>query len=41
MAQVRRLRLVVANDPRSYREALATALQRLRPDVEVMVVDRA
>ena len=39
MAQTCRLRLVVANDPRSYREAIATAIQRLQPDVEVMVVD--
>jgi len=41
MAQTCRLRLVVANDPRSYREAIATAIQRLQPDVEVMVVDVA
>src|SRR5947199_7579665 len=41
MAQTCRLRLVVANDPRSYREAIATAIQRLQPDVEVMVVDPA
>ena len=41
MAHMRRLRLVVANDPRSYREAIATAIQRLQPDVEVMVVDPA
>jgi hypothetical protein len=41
MAQTRRLRLVVANDPRSYRETIATAIQRLRPDVEIMVVDPA
>jgi hypothetical protein len=41
MTQFRRLRLVVANDPRSYRETIATAIQRLRPDVEVMVVDPA
>jgi hypothetical protein len=39
MAQTCRLRLVVANDLRSYREAIATAIQRLLPDVEVMVVD--
>ena len=41
MAQPCRLRLVVANDPRAYREAIATAIQRLRADVEVMVVDPA
>ena len=41
MVQMRRLRLVVANDLRSYREAIATAIQRLQPDVEVMVVDPA
>jgi hypothetical protein len=41
MAQMRRLCLVVANDPRSYRETIATAIQRLRPDVEVIVVDPA
>jgi hypothetical protein len=38
---MRRLRLVVANDPRAYREAIATAIQRLRPDVDVIVVDPA
>jgi hypothetical protein len=38
---MRRLRLVVANDPRSYRETMATAIQRLRADVEVVVVDPA
>jgi hypothetical protein len=37
MAQTCRLRLVVANDPRSYREAIATAIQRLQPDVGVVV----
>ena len=36
-----RLRLVVANDPRSYRETIAPAIQHLRPDVEVIVVDPA
>jgi hypothetical protein len=41
MAQPCRLRLVVANDLRSYREAIATVIQRLQPDVEVMVVDPA
>ena len=41
MAQPCRLRLVVANDLRSYREAIAAAIQRLQPDVEVMVVDPA
>ena len=38
MAQTRWLRLVLANDPRSYREAIATAIQHLRPDVVVVVV---
>jgi hypothetical protein len=41
MVRMRRLRLVVANDLLSYREAIATALQRLRPDVDVRVVDPA
>ena len=41
MVQMRQLRLVVAHDLRSYREAIATAIQRLQPDVEVMVVDPA
>jgi hypothetical protein len=41
MAQPCRLRLVVANDPRTYRETIATAIQRLRPDLEVLVVDPA
>ena len=41
MAQTGRLRLVVANDLCSYRETLATAIQHLRPNVEVIVVDPA
>src|SRR3954469_19326672 len=41
MAQTRRLRLLVANDLCSYRETIATAIQHLRPDVEVIVVDPA
>ena len=41
MVQMCRLRLMVANDPRSYREAIAPVIQRLQPDVEVMVVDPA
>ena len=41
MAQPCRLRLVVANDPRTYREAIATAIQRMRPDADVIVVDPA
>jgi hypothetical protein len=32
---------VVAADLRSYREAIATAIQRLRPDTDVIVVDPA
>ena len=41
MVQPCRLRLVVANDPRTYRETIATAIQRLRPDLDVIVVDPA
>jgi hypothetical protein len=41
MVQTCRLRLVVANDPRSYRETIAPTIQHLRPDIEVMVVDPA
>ena len=41
MAQTCRLRLVVANDPRAYREAIAPAIQHLRPHVDVMVVEPA
>ena len=29
------MRLIVANEPRSYREAVAHAIRALRPDVEV------
>jgi hypothetical protein len=34
-----KLRILVANEPRSYREAIAGALQSLRPDAEVLTVD--
>jgi len=32
-------RVLVANEPRSYRQAIAAALQVVRPDVEVLVVE--
>lgn len=35
---MRKTRILVANDPRSYREALAGTIQELRPEVEVCVV---
>ncbi len=34
-----RLRMVVANDPRSYREVMAGTLRTLRPDVEVILIE--
>jgi hypothetical protein len=34
-----KLRILVANEPRSYREAIAGALQGLRPDAEVLTVE--
>lgn len=34
-----RLRMVVANDPRSYREVMAGALRALRPEVEVILIE--
>jgi DNA-binding transcriptional LysR family regulator len=34
-----RLRVVVSNSPRSYREAMAEALRRLRPDFDVRLVE--
>lgn len=33
------LRILVANEPRSYREAIAGALESLRPDAEVLMVE--
>lgn len=36
---MRRTRVVVANDPRSYREAIAGVFRSLRPDVEVLVIE--
>jgi hypothetical protein len=34
-------RIVVANEPRSYREAMAVACRALRPEVEVILADPA
>lgn len=34
-----RTRVVVANEPRSYREAFAAAFQALRPHLEVIVIE--
>jgi hypothetical protein len=34
-----KLRILVANEPRSYREAIADALQELRPNIEVVVLE--
>jgi len=39
MARVKRMRILVANEPRSYRGALATALQALRPHIMVLTGD--
>ena len=36
---MRKLRMLLANEPRSYRETLAAALQALRPEAEVRAVD--
>ena len=33
------LRILLANEPRSYRETLAAALQILKPNTEVFVID--
>jgi hypothetical protein len=33
------LRILLANEPRSYRETLAAALRILKPNIEVFVVD--
>jgi len=38
---VKRMRILVANEPRMYRDVLATALQALRPHVAVMTSDPA
>lgn len=35
----RKLRALVANEPRLYRETIAAALQELEPDIEALVVD--
>ena len=35
------MRMLLANEPRAYREALAAALQALRPQVEVVAVEPA
>lgn len=32
-------RVLVANEPRSYREAIAIVFRRMRPDIEVVVTD--
>ena len=32
-------RVLIANEPRSYREAIAAAIRRLRPRVEVILVE--
>jgi hypothetical protein len=37
----RRMRILVANEPRSYREAIAHAIQALKPGAEVIVVEPA
>jgi hypothetical protein len=35
------VRIVVANEPRAYREVLAAAVQELRPQLEVLAVEPA
>lgn len=35
----KRTRLLMANEPRAYREVIAEAVRDLRPDVEVMTVE--
>ena len=37
----RRVRVLVANEPRAYRETLVAAVQRLRPHLEVIMVEPA
>jgi hypothetical protein len=37
--KVRKMRILVANEPRSYREAFTQAFQALRPHVESIAVD--
>ena len=39
MARLRVLLALVANEPRSYRQAIAAALRQLRPHVEVVAVE--
>ncbi len=39
MRNMHKLRVMVANEPRSYREAIATTFQLLRPDVEVAIAE--
>ncbi|MDQ3045421.1 MAG: hypothetical protein M3R06_09790 [Chloroflexota bacterium] len=34
-----KVRVVVANEPRAYREAIGTVMRELRPDVEVVTVE--
>jgi hypothetical protein len=36
---VSEIKVMVANEPRSYRETIAYALAELRPDIEVLVVE--
>lgn len=36
---VRPRRILVANEPRAYRDALAAALQALRPQIQALVVE--
>lgn len=37
LAHVANMRILVANDPRSYREVIAAAVQALRPHIEVIL----
>lgn len=33
------MRIIIANEPRSYRTVLAATIQRLRPDIEVITLE--
>src|SRR4051812_24941407 len=35
----RKMRMLVANEPRSYREVIGTTLQALKPNVEVLIIE--
>jgi hypothetical protein len=35
----RKIRMLVANEPRSYREVIGTTLQALKPNVEVLIIE--